>query len=109
MGYYLPQLPGRSTMTMNSYMSNSHDAESGNGGLEEVKIPTIQGIVSIDYGILETELYFEKDFLRSFNWKLEIDQSQDTEPTYEEYNSEHLSQEPGNTGLVNPTFEEGKV
>ena len=54
-------------MTMNSYMSNSHDAESGNGGLEEVKIPTIQGIVSIDYGILETELYFEKDFLRSFN------------------------------------------
>ena len=51
LGYYLPQLPGRSTMTMNSYMSNSYDAESGNGGLEDVKIPTIQGKVSIYYWI----------------------------------------------------------
>ena len=50
-------------MTMNSYMSNSYDAESGNGGLEEVKIPTIQGKVSIDYGISETEFFFEMDFL----------------------------------------------
>ena len=46
---------------------------------------------------------------RFFGIKLEKDQSQDTEPTYDEYNSEHLSQEPANTGLVNPTFEEGKV
>ena len=96
-------------MTMNSYMSNSYDAESGNGGLEEVKIPTIQGKVWIDYCILETEFFFKMDLLCSFNWKLEKDQSQDTEPTYEEYNSERLSQDPGNTGLVNPTFEEGKV
>ena len=34
-------------MTMNSYVSNSYDAESGNGGLEEVKIPTIQGVVFV--------------------------------------------------------------
>jgi len=76
LGYYLPQLPGRSTMAMSSYMSNSNDADSGNGGLEEVKIPTIQ------------------------------DRSQDTEQTYDEYNSDYLNQEPVNTGLVNPTFEE---
>ena len=50
-------------MTMNSYMSNSYDAESGIGGLEEVKIPTIQGKISIDYGISETEFFFEMDFL----------------------------------------------
>ena len=58
--------------------------------------------------IVMTQLYVEIEIFRD-DWKLEKDQSQDTEPTYDEYNSEHLSQEPANTGLVNPTFEEGKV